>query len=162
MHFTAAFRVEGSVTIGGKPTRVSLPFNVGSNSAETRLGRLGLDANGDGVIDLTPFVGPEDAWVQGKPTNFRAGDHVVLIESADFNANRHAAEHAAAESTYVELKAGLEMPDFTFRISAVRGAAVRLSRSGRHAGLLGHVVRPVHRRDPDAPRSLRAVSRPWI
>jgi hypothetical protein len=122
---------------------VSLPFNLGSNSVETRLGRIGLDANGDGVIDLTPFVGPEVAWVQGKPTNFRTGDHVVSIESADFNAHTVTLrEHAASEYTYVDLKAGLEMPDFTFtdfggarrKLSDFRGQVVMLDFWGTWCG----------------------------
>jgi thiol-disulfide isomerase/thioredoxin len=113
--FTAMYRVEGHADIGGRKTLVSLPYNVARNLIDLRQGRLGVDSNGDGTIDMRGFTGPEVMVARGDRVLFKVGDRFVSFESADLAARRFVLrEHAAAEYTTVTIEKGSPLPDFTF------------------------------------------------
>jgi thiol-disulfide isomerase/thioredoxin len=115
LQFTAGFRAEGYAEIGGRRTLVSLPFDVGSGTAGVRRGMIGVDANGDGRIDLAGFSGPEAMFATGDRVMFHVGDHYVSFESADFSARSFVLrEHAAAEYVFIDVRAGEPLPDFAF------------------------------------------------
>ena len=107
-------RAEGRADIGGRRTLVSLPFDAEAGRAGVR-GRIGVDANGDGTIDFTPFTSSEVVWSDGKPALFRVGDRVVSVESVDTAARTFVLrEHPPEAYKYVELRAGDAMPSFAF------------------------------------------------
>ena len=113
--FTAGYRVEGHAEIAGRKTLVSLPFNLSRNLIDLRQGKLGVDTNGDGTIDLRGLSGPEVMFARGDRVMFRVGDKVVSFESADLAARRFVLrEHAAAEYTVVSIEKGSPLPDFSF------------------------------------------------
>jgi thiol-disulfide isomerase/thioredoxin len=115
LQFTAAFRAEGYADIGGRRTLVSLPFNLGSGTVEIRRGRIGVDANGDGRIDLAGLSRPEVMFATGDRVMFHVGDHYVSFESADFATRSFVLrEHAAEEYAFIEVRVGEPMPDFGF------------------------------------------------
>ena len=113
--FTAAYRVEGHAEIGGRKTLVSLPYNVSRNVIDLRQGKLGVDTNGDGTIDLRGLTGPEVMFARGDRVMFKVGDRVVSFESVDMSARRFILrEHPAGEYTLVTIEKGSTLPDFTF------------------------------------------------
>jgi thiol-disulfide isomerase/thioredoxin len=127
LEFTASFRVEGHAEIGGRRTTVSLPYNVATGAVEIRRGKIGIDANGDGVIDLAGFSGPEVMFVQGERVVMRVGDRNVSFESADFATRSFVLrEHPASDFVYVELRTGEPMPDFVYT-DLVSGASRRFA-----------------------------------
>src|SRR4249920_2894746 len=77
-----AYRVSGSVDIGGRKTLMSFPFNRNQGTADIRYGMIGVDFNGDGRIDpsreFTMITG------KGDPVIFHVRDHFVSIEAVDF------------------------------------------------------------------------------
>lgn len=124
--FTAGFRLEGHADIGGRSTLVSLPFDARSGAASVRFGRVGVDADGDGRIDLSVFSGSEVMWSDGRPPLFRVGTRVVSVESADVAARTFVLrEHPPEAYKYVELRVGDVMPAFAF--TDFEGRARRLS-----------------------------------
>jgi thiol-disulfide isomerase/thioredoxin len=126
LEFTASFRVEGHAEIGGRRTKVSLPYDVATGAVEIRRGKIGIDANGDGVVDLNGFSGPEVMFVQGERVVMRVGDRNVSFESADFSTRSFVLrEHPPSDYVYVELRAGEPMPDFVYTDLAT-GASRRL------------------------------------
>lgn len=113
--FTAGFRMEGHADIGGRKTLVSLPFDTGSSRDPLRLGRIGVDANGDGSIDLSVFSSAEVVWADGKLALFRVGSQVVSVDSVDPVARRFVLrQHPPEAYKYVELRVGDAMPAFAF------------------------------------------------
>jgi thiol-disulfide isomerase/thioredoxin len=126
VHFTATFRAEGYAEIGGRRTLVSLPFEPMGGRVEIRRGKIGIDANGDGHIDLRGISGPEVMFAKGEAVILRAGNTYVSVQSADY-ATRSLVlrEHAAEDYTYVDVRIGAPLPDFSF--TDFEGRARRLS-----------------------------------
>ena len=115
LHFTASFRAEGYAEIAGRRTLVSLPFDAVSGTVQIRQGRIGIDADGDGKIDLRGFTGPEAIFARGDRVILRVRDRYVSFESADFAARRFVLkEHAADDYTLIEVRVGAPLPDFDF------------------------------------------------
>ena len=115
LQFTAFFRAEGYADIGGRRTLVSLPFNTGSGAVEIRRGKIGVDVNGDGQIDLFEQSGLEMKVASGDRVMFHVGDRYVSVEAADFATHSFVLrEHAAEEYTFIEVRVGEPMPDFGF------------------------------------------------
>lgn len=126
LHFTASFRAEGYADIGGRRTLVSLPFDSTRGRIDVRRGKIGLDANGDGTVDLRGVAGPEVMFARGDRVILRVRDSYVSVESADFAARSLILrEHAAEEYTLIEVRIGAPLPDFGFTDFA--GRARKLS-----------------------------------
>src|SRR5262249_10850876 len=81
----AAFAV-GTVDIQGKKTLVQYDYNPRSRKVNPTKGKLGVDSNGDGVIDLDPFS-PEIADAEDEEVVFRAGNTYVSTKKADVEKN---------------------------------------------------------------------------
>jgi thiol-disulfide isomerase/thioredoxin len=112
--FTAAFRAEGSIEIGGQRTLVSLPYNIRTGMVDLR-GRLAIDMNGDGRLDPHLLGNREMTWLDGERVIIRVRDRYVSLESGDF-ATRSLVfrEHAASEYRLIEFHQGAVLPDFEF------------------------------------------------
>jgi thiol-disulfide isomerase/thioredoxin len=108
-------RAEGYANIGGQRTLVSLPVDAKTGRANIRLGRIGVDANGDGRIDFSTFSNAEVVWADGKPALFRVAGRVVSVESVDMAARTFVLrEHPPEAYKYVHLRVGDAMPAFAF------------------------------------------------
>lgn len=138
-----ANRAEGHAVIGGQQTLVYLPLNPATGTVNLRLGRIGMDANGDGTIDFERFPGPEVVWAGEKPALFRIAGHVVSVESADMKARTFVLrEHPASAYKYVDLRVGGPMPAFSYtefdgrarKLSDFRGRYVLLDFWGTWCG----------------------------
>ena len=126
LSFSAAYRVEGHAEISGKKTLVSVPFNVARNLIDLRQGKIGVDTNGDGAIDLRGMTGPEMMFARGERVMFRVGEKYVSFESADMASRRFVLrEHSAEEYPVIEIQVGTALPDFSF--TDFDGKARRLS-----------------------------------
>jgi thiol-disulfide isomerase/thioredoxin len=125
-HFTASFRAEGHASVGGRQVLMSLPFDSSRGIIDVRRGKIGIDANGDGRVDLHGLSGPEVMFAKGDRVILRVGDKYVSVESADFVARSFTLrEHAAEEYTVIDAKPGASIPDFEFK--DFNGRARRLS-----------------------------------
>ena len=112
--FTAAFRAEGSIEIGGQRTLVSLPYNIRTGRVDLR-GRLAIDMNGDGRLDPHLLGNREMTWLDGERVIIRVRDRYVSLESGDFATRSFAfREHAASEYRLIEFHQGAVLPDFEF------------------------------------------------
>ncbi len=141
--FTAAFRAEGYAEIAGRRTLVSLPFDAARGTIAIRHGKIGIDADGDGKVDLRGLSGPEAILARGDRVIFRVRDRYVSVESADFGARRFVLrEHAGEEYTFIEVRVGAPLPDFEFtdfdgrvrKLSEFRGKYVLLDFWGSWCG----------------------------
>jgi thiol-disulfide isomerase/thioredoxin len=113
--FTASFRAEGYAEIGGRRTLVSLPFNAMQGTVDVRRGPIGVDINGDGNIDFRGLSSPEVIFARNERVIFRVADRYISVEAADFAERTFfLREHSPEEYTYVEIRAGAPLPDFTF------------------------------------------------
>src|SRR5262249_12535064 len=109
----AAFAV-GTVDIQGKKTLVQYDYNPRSRKVNPTKGKLGVDSNGDGVIDLDPFS-PEIADAEDEEVVFRAGNTYVSTKKADVEKNLIVMRsHPASDYKRIELSIGATMPDFEF------------------------------------------------
>lgn len=119
-------RLEGYADVGGRRTLVSLPPGAGTRRDGAWLGRIGLDANGDGRIDFSRFTGPEVVWADVKPMLFRVEDQAVSVESVDATARTFVLRvHPLEAYKYIDVQAGDAMPEFAF--TDFEGRARRLS-----------------------------------
>jgi thiol-disulfide isomerase/thioredoxin len=116
LHFTASFRAEGYASLGGRRTLVSLPFDSSRGIVDIRRGKIGIDADGDGRIDLQGIAGPEFMFAKGEQVILRVGrDRYLSIESADFAARSFVLkEHSVKEYTVIDVRIGSPLPDFAF------------------------------------------------
>jgi peroxiredoxin len=105
---------KGKVDIQGKATLVEYQLNAQSKKISTNNGWLGVDGDGDGVIDLDHFS-PEAAEAREETVVFRVGTHYVSTKKVDLEKNQILMrEHSASDYKRVELTMGAEVPDFTF------------------------------------------------
>ena len=101
MVFTASFRVEGHAVIGGRETRVSMPYDATANAAQIRRGMISFDG--------------QQTFLNNETLIFRVNDRYVSIESADFAARTFALrEHPAEDYRVIDYKPGAVIPDFSF------------------------------------------------
>ncbi|MDX2041498.1 MAG: redoxin domain-containing protein [Acidobacteriota bacterium] len=104
----------GVVDIQGKKTLVQYAFNPKSKKLSPTIGKLGVDGDGDGKIDLDRFS-PEVAEAREETIIFRVGDVYVSTKKADLEKNQIVLRsHPASDYKRVELRMGGEIPDFAF------------------------------------------------
>jgi thiol-disulfide isomerase/thioredoxin len=104
----------GKVDIEGKPTIVQYQFNPSSKKISINSGWLGVDADGDGEIDLDHFS-PEAAEARQETVIFRVGSRYFSTKKVDLEKNLILMkEHQSSDYKRVELSVGGELPDFTF------------------------------------------------
>lgn len=104
----------GFVDIQGKKTLVQYAFSPKTKKLSPTLGKLGVDGDGDGKIDLDRFS-PEAAEARDEIIIFRLGDVYVSTKKADLEKNQIVMRsHQASEYKRVELRMGGEVPDFAF------------------------------------------------
>ena len=119
----------GAVDVAGKKVLVQYEYNPRGKKASATLGKLGVDSDGDGVIDPDPFSG-ESVEAENETVVFRAGDQYVSTKKVDLEKNLILMKaHTANDYKRVELRIGSVMPDFEFtdfngkkgRLSQFRG-----------------------------------------
>ncbi|MGH9801443.1 MAG: TlpA family protein disulfide reductase [Blastocatellia bacterium] len=104
----------GFVDIQGKKTLVQYAYNPKTKKLSPTLGKLGVDGDGDGVIDLDRFS-PEAAEAREETIIFRVGEIYVSTKKADVEKNQIVLRsHPASDYKRVELRMGGEVPDFAF------------------------------------------------
>src|SRR5262249_43802603 len=109
----AAFAM-GMVDIQGRKTLVQYDYNPRSRKVSPTKGKLGVDSNGDGVIDLDPFS-PEIADADDEEIVFRAGNTYVSTKKADVEKDLIVMKsRSASDYKRIELSVGALMPDFEF------------------------------------------------
>ena len=125
---------KGKVDVAGSPTMVEYEFNAQSKKITPGKGWLGVDADGDGEIDLNRFS-PEAAEAIDETVIFRVGTRYVSTKKVDLEKNQIAMrEHKQSDYKRVEITMGSELPDFTFtdfngkkrKLSEFRGKYVLL------------------------------------
>ncbi len=125
---------KGKVDIQGQQTMVEYGFNAQSKKITVSNGWVGVDGDGDNVIDLDRFS-PEAAEAREETVVFRVGKRFVSTKKVDLEKNQIVLrEHAAADYKRVELSVGSELPDFQFsdfeghkrKLSEFRGKFVLL------------------------------------
>lgn len=115
----------GSVEIHGKRTMVQYSYNPRSKKISTTTGRLGVDCDGDGSIDMAPFSA-EAAETQDEVVVFRVGSFYVSTKRVDVEKHQILMKsHSASDYKRIELRIGGEVPDFDF--TDFKGKKRRLS-----------------------------------
>jgi peroxiredoxin len=105
---------KGKVDLKGKSTLVEYGFNAHSKKITVSNGWLGVDSDGDGLIDLDHFS-PEAAEAREETVVFRVGNQYFSTKKVDLEKNQIVMrEHSASDYKRVELVMGAELPDFTF------------------------------------------------
>ena len=113
LEYRSAF-ARGFVDIEGKKTLVLYGYKPGSKKITLRTGKLGVDSDGDGNVDLDP-LSPEAAEAQDEAVVFRAGAAYVSTKRADLEKNEIVMKsHQASDYKRIEVRIGAEMPDFEF------------------------------------------------
>lgn len=103
----------GSVDVKGKKVLVQYAL-TGNKKVNPQAGWLGIDANGDGTIDMDN-LSPEAAKADNESVIFRVGDTYLSTKKADVSKNQIILrEHEAKEYKRLELYTGKEFPEFNF------------------------------------------------
>ena len=111
---TKAAYARGYVDLSGKRTLVQYGFDPQSRKISPGNGPLGVDGDGDGSVDTDRFS-PESALAREETVIFRVGDKYVSTKRVDVEKNAIVMrEHPASDYKRVEVRMGLEVPDFTF------------------------------------------------
>jgi len=110
---TKAF-ARGTVDIRGKSTLVQYAYDPRSRKINPNVGRLGVDCDGNGEIDMDPFSA-EGADAQDEVIVFRVGDSYVSTKRVDVDRNQIVLRsHPASDYKRIDLRMGSEFPDFSF------------------------------------------------
>jgi peroxiredoxin len=122
----------GAVEIQGRKTLVQYSFSPRSKKVSPSNGKLGVDTDGDGEINMDPFS-PEAAETEEEAVVFRVGDVYVSTKKADLEKNLITMKsHSASDYKRIELRVGGDAPEFEFtdfynkkrRVSEFRGKYV--------------------------------------
>lgn len=104
----------GHVDLGGRNVLFQYPFEPKQKEISTTDGLFGVDVNGDGRITSVQFS-PETAYAMKDEVVFPLGDKFVSTSSIDSVTGKIVVrERQKAEYGRVDLKVGMEMPDFDF------------------------------------------------
>jgi peroxiredoxin len=103
----------GTVEVNGKKVAVRYAL-VERKKVNARDGWLGVDTDGDGVVDMDN-LSPESTKANDEAVIFRVGNTYVSTKKADVEKNQIILrEHDAKEYKRLELYIGKEFPEFTF------------------------------------------------
>lgn len=104
----------GAVDIQGKKTLVQYAYNPRSKKISPTTGKLGVDCDGDGEIDMDAFS-PEAAETEDEAVVFRVANAYVSTKKIDLEKNQIAMKsHSASDYKRIELRMGGEAPEFEF------------------------------------------------
>jgi thiol-disulfide isomerase/thioredoxin len=132
----------GFVEIEGRKTLVQYGYNVRTKKLTHTIGKVGIDCDGDGKIDLDRFS-PEAAEAQEETVVFRIGNTYVSTKKLDLEKNQIVLRaHPASDYKRTELRLGGEVPDFGFtdfkgkkrKLSEFRGKYVLIDFWGTWCG----------------------------
>lgn len=132
----------GYVEIKGQKTLVQYAHNPRGKKINPMNGALGVDADGDGQIDMDGFS-PEAAEAREEVVVFRVGANYLSTKRADLEKNQIVMRsHSAGDYKRVELTMGAELPDFQFtdfngkkrKLSEFRGKYVLIDFWGTWCG----------------------------
>ena len=124
----------GSVDVKGRKVLVQYAMAAGEKKVNPQEGWLGIDADGDGTIDMDN-LSPEAAKADAESVVFKVGDIYLSTKKADISKNQIVLrEHEAKDYKRVELGMGKQFPEFSFtdfdgkkrKISDFRGKYVLL------------------------------------
>jgi thiol-disulfide isomerase/thioredoxin len=104
----------GTVQIQEKGVLVQYDYDPRGKKVVPNKGKLGVDSDGNGDIDLDPFS-PEMAETEDEAVVFRVGNLYVSTKRADVEKNQIIMKsHSASDYKRIELRVGGEVPDFEF------------------------------------------------
>jgi peroxiredoxin len=104
----------GSVDVQGKKTVVQYDYNPRSRKISPTSGKLGVDCDADGEIDMDAFS-PEAAEANDEAVIFRLGSVYVSTKKADVEKNLITMKsHSASDYKRIELRMGEPVPEFEF------------------------------------------------
>jgi peroxiredoxin len=104
----------GAVDIQGKKTLVQYGYSPRSKKISPTNGKLGVDCDGDGEVDMDAFS-PEAAETRDEAAVFRVGNIYVSTRKVDLEKNQITMKsHPASDYRRIELRIGGEAPDFEF------------------------------------------------
>ena len=104
----------GSVEIQGKKTLVQYDYNPRSRKINPTSGKLGVDCDADGEIDMDAFS-PEAAETEDEAVVFRVGNVYVSTRKVDVEKNQITMKsHSASDYKRLELRMGGPAPEFEF------------------------------------------------
>ncbi len=124
----------GIVELDGRRVLVEYSVDQESGRIIPTAGSLGVDINGDGVINHDQ-LSPETAYADNEDVVFRVGDRFVSTAGVDVETGEiRIRVHPAESYRRIEVQEGAELPDFSFtdtngkqrRISDLRGKFVLL------------------------------------
>ncbi len=105
---------QGTVDVKGKKVLVQYAYDFLNKQVDPAAGELGIDANGDGEVDMDT-VSPESAKARGETPVFRLGTLYVSTKKADVQKNSIVlSEREAKDYKRIELQVGNVVPDFEF------------------------------------------------
>ncbi|HVF30138.1 MAG TPA: TlpA disulfide reductase family protein [Pyrinomonadaceae bacterium] len=111
---TTGVLARGVVDVNGKKVAVQYALPTGQKKVNSREGWLGMDADGDGLVDMDN-LSPEAAKANNEAVIFRVGDIYLSTKKADLEKNQIVLRgHEAKEYKRLELAVGKEFPEFTF------------------------------------------------
>lgn len=104
----------GSVDIQGKKTLVQFDYNPRSRKISPTSGKIGVDCDADGEIDMDAFS-PEAAETDDEAVVFRVGNAYVSTKKVDVEKNLITMKsHSASDYKRIELRMGGQVPEFEF------------------------------------------------
>lgn len=105
--------VQGVVRIGGKPVRTLYSFDGDKAAADPDNGWMGMDTDGDGIVDQFNFN--EFTYAKNEVVLFHVNDHDVSTTSIDLKSGTFVVlEHRVGSNSRISLRVGDTLTDFAF------------------------------------------------